>query len=141
MLARILRWFWATEHRLREIQLDEPRFDNTKGSHARRSSQSFDSIDDWRFPPPHPAGLPHYLRQQVALRSAPGPPWPSPGGPLFFRNMRALALDVGSKTIGVAMTDESRIAAHPLTVLSRVGHSGDAAAVAVLVAEHGVGDV
>lgn len=55
--------------------------------------------------------------------------------------MRALALDVGSKTIGLAMTDEARIAAHPLTVLARVGHSGDAAAVAAVVAEHGVSDV
>ena len=55
--------------------------------------------------------------------------------------MRALALDVGSKTIGLAMTDEAMIAAHPLTVLQRVGHSGDAAAVAALVGEHGVTDV
>lgn len=55
--------------------------------------------------------------------------------------MRALALDVGSKTIGLAMTDEARIAAHPLTVLSRVGHSGDARAIAALAVEHGVGDV
>ena len=55
--------------------------------------------------------------------------------------MRALALDVGSKTIGVAMTDEAMIAAHPLTVLARVGHAGDAAAVAKLAREHGVTDV
>lgn len=55
--------------------------------------------------------------------------------------MRALALDVGSKTIGLAMTDEARIAAHPLTVLPRVGNSGDATAVAAVVAEHGVSDV
>lgn len=55
--------------------------------------------------------------------------------------MRALALDVGSKTIGLAMTDEARIAAHPLTVLARVGNAGDATAIAALVAEHGVGDV
>jgi putative holliday junction resolvase len=54
---------------------------------------------------------------------------------------RALGLDVGSKTIGVALTDEARIAAHPLTVLSRVGNSGDARAVAAVIAEHGVGDV
>ena len=54
---------------------------------------------------------------------------------------RALGLDVGSKTIGLAMTDEARIAAHPLTVLSRVGHLGDARAIAALVAEHGVTDV
>ena len=55
--------------------------------------------------------------------------------------MRALALDVGSKTIGLAMTDEARIAAHPLAVLARVGHSGDAAAVLAVIAEHGVSDV
>jgi putative Holliday junction resolvase len=55
--------------------------------------------------------------------------------------MRALALDVGSKTIGLALTDEARIAAHPLTVLSRVGHSGDARAITALVAEHSVSDV
>jgi len=54
---------------------------------------------------------------------------------------RALALDVGSKTIGLAMTDEARIAAHPLTVLQRVGNSGDATAVSNLVAAHGVRDV
>src|SRR5690349_18174481 len=91
--------------------------------------------------PPHPVGLPHYLRQQVALRSAPGPPWPFPGGPLFFRNMRALALDVGSKTIGLALTDEARIAAHPLTVLQRVGNFGDARAVLAVVLEHAVTDI
>ncbi len=55
--------------------------------------------------------------------------------------MRVLALDVGSKTIGLAMTDEAMIAAHPLTVLSRAGNSGDARAVAAVVSEHGVTDV
>src|SRR5262245_23197009 len=55
--------------------------------------------------------------------------------------MRALALDVGEKTIGLAMTDEAGIAAHPLTVLSRVGNSGDAAAVVRIVTEHAVSDV
>lgn len=55
--------------------------------------------------------------------------------------MRALALDVGSKTIGLAMTDEAMIAAHPLTVLQRVGQSGDAAAIVALVGQHGVTDV
>ena len=44
--------------------------------------------------------------------------------------MRALGLDVGSKTIGVAITDEVGIAAHPLTVLARGGNAGDASAVA-----------
>lgn len=55
--------------------------------------------------------------------------------------MRALGLDVGSKTIGVALTDEANIAAHPLTVLERVGNSGDSARIAALVAEHGVTDL
>jgi putative holliday junction resolvase len=55
--------------------------------------------------------------------------------------MRALALDVGSKTIGLAMTDEVRIAAHPLTVLQRVGNFGDASAILAVVREHDVSDV
>jgi len=55
--------------------------------------------------------------------------------------VRALGLDVGSKTIGVALTDEAGIAAHPLTVLARVGQSGDAAAIRKLVVEHAVTDV
>jgi len=55
--------------------------------------------------------------------------------------MRALALDVGSKTIGLAMTDEAMIAAHPLAVLARVGNPGDVRAIAQVVQEHGVTDV
>jgi putative Holliday junction resolvase len=55
--------------------------------------------------------------------------------------MRALGLDVGTKTIGVAITDEANVAAHPLTVLSRIGNSGDSAKIAALVVEHGVTDV
>jgi putative Holliday junction resolvase len=55
--------------------------------------------------------------------------------------MRALALDVGSKSIGLAMTDEARIAAHPLSVLRRVGIAGDVRAVAAVTVEHGVRDV
>ena len=55
--------------------------------------------------------------------------------------MRVLGLDVGSKTIGVALTDEAMIAAHPLTVLQRVGNSGDTAAIVALCTEHSVTDV
>jgi putative Holliday junction resolvase len=55
--------------------------------------------------------------------------------------MRVLALDVGSKTIGLALTDEAMIAAHPLTVLQRVGNVGDARAVASVADKHGVTDV
>lgn len=52
-----------------------------------------------------------------------------------------MGLDIGSKTIGVALTDEANIAAHPLTVLARVGNLGDAAAILALTTEHGVDDV
>jgi putative holliday junction resolvase len=55
--------------------------------------------------------------------------------------MRALGLDVGSKSIGVAITDEANIAAHPLTVLDRVGNSGDSASILALVTEHSITDV
>jgi putative Holliday junction resolvase len=55
--------------------------------------------------------------------------------------MRALGLDVGSKTIGIALTDEANIAAHPLTVLERSGNASDATAILALVTEHGVTDV
>jgi putative Holliday junction resolvase len=55
--------------------------------------------------------------------------------------MRALGLDVGQKTIGVALTDEAEVAAHPLQTLQRAGNAADAAAVAALVAEHAVTDV
>ena len=39
--------------------------------------------------------------------------------------MRALALDVGSKTIGLAVTDEAEIAAHALPTLARAGVAKD----------------
>lgn len=55
--------------------------------------------------------------------------------------MRALGLDVGSKTIGVALTDEAEIAAHPLTVLARSGNPADARAIAAICVEHGITDV
>lgn len=55
--------------------------------------------------------------------------------------MRALGLDVGSKTIGVALTDEANIAAHPLAVLQRAGNLADAAAIHALVTQHGITDV
>lgn len=55
--------------------------------------------------------------------------------------MRALGLDVGTKTIGVAITDEANVAAHPLTVLERAGNARDSVQIAALVAAHGVTDV
>lgn len=55
--------------------------------------------------------------------------------------MRALGLDVGSKTIGVALSDEMGMAAHPLCVLQRRGTAADIRALVDLVREHGVGEV
>jgi putative holliday junction resolvase len=52
-----------------------------------------------------------------------------------------MGLDVGSRTIGVAVSDELGIAAHPVTTIARAGTAPDAAAVAALVAEREVGDV
>jgi putative Holliday junction resolvase len=39
--------------------------------------------------------------------------------------MRVLGLDVGSKTIGVAVTDELGVAAHPVKTLQRRGTARD----------------
>ena len=50
--------------------------------------------------------------------------------------MRALGLDVGSKTIGVAVSDELGLAAHPVTVIARAGTAPDVASVSTLVATH-----
>ena len=43
--------------------------------------------------------------------------------------MRALGLDVGSKTIGVAASDELGLCAHPVVTLARRGTRSDVAAV------------
>ena len=52
--------------------------------------------------------------------------------------MRVLGLDVGSKTIGVALSDETGLLATPLETLARKGTVADTAAVAELAREHGV---
>jgi len=52
--------------------------------------------------------------------------------------MRVLGLDVGTKTIGVALSDALGIAANPLLTIERVGTMGDVQRVAALVAEHSV---
>ena len=46
--------------------------------------------------------------------------------------MRALGLDVGSKTIGVAISDELGLAAHPDHVIARRGTAADVAAIVTL---------
>jgi putative Holliday junction resolvase len=55
--------------------------------------------------------------------------------------MRALGLDVGTKTVGVAITDEAGIAAHPERVIARAGIAADVSAIQALVRERGVTDV
>jgi putative holliday junction resolvase len=55
--------------------------------------------------------------------------------------MRALGLDVGQKTIGVAITDEAGIAAHPLRVIARAGTAADVSTIQTLVATHDISDL
>jgi len=55
--------------------------------------------------------------------------------------MRAIGLDIGEKTVGVALSDALRVAAHPLLTISREGNQRDAARIAGLVREHEVKDV
>ena len=49
--------------------------------------------------------------------------------------MRALALDVGSKTIGIAISDPDRSIAHAHSVRARAGQQADAAHVVALARE------
>ena len=49
--------------------------------------------------------------------------------------MRALGLDVGSKTIGVAISDTEGVMAHAREVLRREGHVSDAARISALASE------
>jgi putative Holliday junction resolvase len=54
---------------------------------------------------------------------------------------RALGLDVGSKTIGVAVTDEAGIAAHPVKVIARAGNDNDVSSIQTLVSELDIKDI
>jgi len=51
---------------------------------------------------------------------------------------RLLALDIGDKRIGVAISDESRLLARPLTTIARASKREDFEAIARLVAAHNV---
>ena len=53
--------------------------------------------------------------------------------------MRWLGLDVGEKTIGLAVSDEGEVVATPLRTLARHGGKRDIEAVAAAVAETGAG--
>lgn len=55
--------------------------------------------------------------------------------------MRALGLDVGQKTIGVAISDELGMAAHPLETIQRQGTDHDVATVIALLASREAGAV
>lgn len=51
---------------------------------------------------------------------------------------RVLALDVGEKRIGVALSDPLQMIARPLTVIQHASRAADLAAVRALVSEHQV---
>ncbi len=53
--------------------------------------------------------------------------------------MRILAVDHGEKRIGLALSDPTATLASPLVVLTHTARAMDAAQVAALAAEHGVG--
>jgi len=55
--------------------------------------------------------------------------------------VRALGIDLGSKTIGLSVTDEAEIAAHPLDVLERQGTDKDVSAISTLVDKLDITDV
>jgi putative Holliday junction resolvase len=55
--------------------------------------------------------------------------------------MRWLGLDIGEKTIGVAVSDEGEVVATPLRTLPRRGGSGDLEAVGQVLQEIGAGGV
>ncbi|MCU0895519.1 MAG: Holliday junction resolvase RuvX, partial [Rhodospirillales bacterium] len=51
---------------------------------------------------------------------------------------RLLGIDVGSKTLGLALSDETRTIASPLTTLRRGRFREDAAALMRIIGEHAV---
>lgn len=55
--------------------------------------------------------------------------------------MRVMALDVGHKRIGVALSDPGQVLASSLQVIERKGRQRNVAAVIQLVREHGVGKI
>ena len=57
---------------------------------------------------------------------------------LLVRDGRLMALDVGSKTIGIATSDALRMLATPLTTIRRVKLAADLAALADLTRKHEV---
>lgn len=52
--------------------------------------------------------------------------------------MRAMGLDVGTKTVGIAIADELGFSAQPITTVRRTNIKADLAEVARLITEYGV---
>mgnify|MGYP003586363369 CR=1 FL=1 len=55
--------------------------------------------------------------------------------------MRILALDMGEKRIGVALSDAMRITAQGLEVIQRVGNTKDLARIGEIIKEHEVSEL
>lgn len=54
---------------------------------------------------------------------------------------RAMGVDLGLKRVGIAISDEMRLMAHPLCVLRYAGQDDLVSRIGVLAAEHGAGTV
>jgi putative Holliday junction resolvase len=63
------------------------------------------------------------------------------GGQTGGETGRVLALDVGGRRLGLALSDPTGTLASPLVTLERTTPEADAAAIAALAAEHGAGTV
>jgi putative Holliday junction resolvase len=59
--------------------------------------------------------------------------------PLLQPGQRLMGLDLGTKTIGIALSDTRRVVASPAETLRRGRFAADAARLATLAREHGVG--
>src|ERR1700747_88988 len=57
----------------------------------------------------------------------------------LLRNQTILGLDLGTKTIGLALSDAGRMIASPLLTLSRRKFTHDMAELEALIAKHNVG--
>lgn len=66
---------------------------------------------------------------------------PSDLKPLLARGMRLLGLDVGTKTIGLALSDTTLLVATPLDTIRRVRFRDDLQRLRNEIARHGVGGI
>lgn len=79
----------------------------------------------------HPAGAEFFL-ESVACGHAASNAHSTDSRALYCAAMRVMALDVGDRTIGVALSDERGILASPVTTMARKNLRVDAAAIATL---------